>query len=125
MAATKFLRTSEGFHTELVKRAFDFTVQGVCRMISGNAHRFNYVTLRRVHKKFCLTRRNLIQVLVLMLTITAVAACKSKTGLFVTGNENPTFEIRRGYFDEVRVFSILTVVKLDPRNERLAATPRR
>jgi hypothetical protein len=48
-----------------------------------------------------------------MLTITAVAASKSKTGLFVTGNENPTFEIRRGYFDEERVFPILTVVKLD------------
>jgi hypothetical protein len=60
-----------------------------------------------------------MKVLVLLLTITAVAACKSESGLFVTGNENPTFEIRRSYFDEVRVFPILTVVILDPSNELL------
>jgi hypothetical protein len=61
-----------------------------------------------------------MKVLVLILTITAVAACRSESGLFVTGNENPTFEIRRSYFDEVRIFPILTVVQLDPGNERLA-----
>lgn len=88
-------------------------------MISEYAHQFNCFTLRGVHKKFCLTRRHLMKILVLLLTINAAAACKSETGLFVTGNENPTFEIRRSYFDEVRVFPSLTVVKLDPGNERL------
>lgn len=88
-------------------------------MISGIWHRFNYCTLRRVHTKFCLTRRHLMKVLVLLLTVNA-AACKSESGLFVRGNENPTFEIRRSYFDEVRVFPTLTLVKLDPGNEHLS-----
>lgn len=70
-------------------------------MISGNAHSLKYFTL-----------------LLLMMT---AAACNRETGLFVTGNENPTFEIRRPYFDEVKIFPILTVVKLDPGNEHLDA----
>lgn len=69
--------------------------------------------------KTLLTRRNLMHMPLLLLTITAAAACNSETGLFVSGNENPTFEIRRSYFDEVKVFPIFTVVKLDPGNERL------
>ena len=43
----------------------------------------------------------------------------SESGLFVSGDRIPTFEIRRSSFDEVRVFPILIVVQLDPDNERV------
>lgn len=54
-----------------------------------------------------------------MLMITAPSACNSKSGLLVSGDRIPTFEIRRSYFDEVKVFPILTVVQLDRDNEPL------
>ena len=63
--------------------------------------------------------KNFTLLCVLLFTMTTAPACNSETGLFVTGNENPIFEIRRGYFDEVKIFPIFTVVKLDPDNERL------
>jgi hypothetical protein len=75
-------------------------------------------TARRLSCLLCGVKVSAIRVL-LRYEIAALPPCKSESGLFVTGDKNPTFEIRRSYFDEVKVFPILTVVKLDPDNERL------
>ena len=128
--ASYVISTAEPYHSEhdAIAKKEAASQSGVGRFVECLQHHtegWSVVSYQRqayrsrVHKKLGLTRRHLMHVWVLMLTITALAACKSETGLFVTGNENPTFEIRRSYFDEVKVFPILTVVKLDPGNERL------
>lgn len=86
-------------------------------MIFGTVRRSNYSNLSRVEKR-CRKSRHLVAA-VSMLAISLVPACKSETGLFVSGDGNPTFEIRRSTFAEVKVFPILTVVELDRDNERL------
>src|SRR5690242_16970815 len=87
-------------------------------MIFGAAHRFNYFSVYRDPTK-CWKRQLLAAVLAL-LAMSLVPACKSETGLFVSGDGIPSFEIRRGHFDEVKVFPILTVIQLDRDNERLS-----
>jgi|GEM_PF-1997969 len=86
-------------------------------MIFATERRSNYSSLSRVEKRGW-KNRPLVAV-VSMLAISLAPACGSETGLFVSGDRIPTFEIRRSNFDEVKVFPILTVVELDRDNERL------
>lgn len=86
-------------------------------MLFEAPRRLNCFTVFRVPKK-CWKPEHLLAVISLLAMVLA-PACKSESGLFVRGNEIPTFEIRRSYFDEVNVFPILTVVELHPNNERL------
>jgi len=87
-------------------------------MIFGAAHRFNYFSLYTDQTKSW--KGQLLVVAFSLLAMSLVPACKSETGLFVSGDGIPTFEIRRGRFDEVKIFPILTVVQLDRDNERLS-----
>lgn len=84
-------------------------------MTLGTAHSFS---LYRLRKKYWQSQ-HLIAVVLTMLAMSLVPACKSETGLFVTGDGIPTFEIRRSHFDEVKVFPILMVVQLHRDNEKL------
>jgi hypothetical protein len=53
------------------------------------------------------------------LLVSPSATCKSESGLFVVGDGTPIFEIRRSFFDEVKIFPVLAVVQLHPDNEKL------
>ena len=87
-------------------------------MIFGAAHRFNYLNLYTGQRKSW--KGQLLALPFSLLAISLALACKSETGLFVSGDAIPTFEVRRDRFDEVKVFPILTVVQLDRDNERLS-----
>lgn len=56
--------------------------------------------------------------LVIALLVTGSANCESQSGLAVVGDNPPTFEIRRSFFDKVKVFPVLAVVQLHPDNEK-------
>lgn len=92
-------------------------IRSSLKMIFGPARRLKCFRVFRVQKK-CWKPEHLLAVISL-LAMSLAPACKSESGLFVRGNGIPTFEIRRSFFDEVKVFPILTVVELDPDNERL------
>ncbi|MGH9962869.1 MAG: hypothetical protein ACREBC_38090 [Pyrinomonadaceae bacterium] len=64
-------------------------------------------------------KRPFLLTLVLVLTVTLSTTCRSESGLFASGDGTPIFEIRRSFFNEVKVFPVLTVVQLHPDNERL------
>jgi hypothetical protein len=55
----------------------------------------------------------------MLATVILAVSCGSGSGLFVSGDNTPSFEIRRSSFAEVRVFPILIVRQLHPDNENV------
>jgi hypothetical protein len=58
-------------------------------------------------------------IVLLLATVILAVSCSLSSGLFVSGGNTPSFEIRRNYFAEVRVFPIFIVRQLHLDNEKL------
>jgi hypothetical protein len=57
--------------------------------------------------------------LLILAIVSLAGSCISSSGLFVSGSNTPSFEIRRSFFAEVRAFPIFIVRQLHPDNARV------